>query len=461
MKFKNILWAALLMVVGLWIAPQTGLAAAPAYVTSGAHSVPLFHWDQLFHWGSLAAGFLGPLALGVATTLEDVESKLGALKTELKSWFDKAGEQEKKYGTILEETKTKIDALQKQADALDIKLADRHAAALPTETLQEVLEKDDSVKRLLRDKSGNCVMQFKGKQLQHFERKTAIESSAVGAATSGVLQIERVPGIVQEARQALTVRNLLSSRPTTMQVIDFVKVNAPLVIASPQIETHTKRENAVTFTTKSEKVRMLATWIPASKQILDDMTELSSFLQSSLPYYVDLAEEQQLLSGSGSGEDLDGLITQATAFDTALLPLSGSYNRIDYIGRVIQQITAAKELQPTFIVLHPNDWWAIRLTKDTQGRYILGDPMGPVGVQTLFGLTPVITTSVAPGTFLIGSGSSIACEIRDRMEMTVEIATQHSTYFVENMIAIRAEKRLALIVYRPASFITGSFTISP
>jgi HK97 family phage major capsid protein len=234
-----------------------------------------------------------------------------------------------------------------------------------------------------------------------------------------------------------------------------------LAIASPQIETHTKRENAVTFTTKSEKVRTLATWIPASRQVLDDMTELGAFWETGLRYEVDLAEELQLLSGSGAGEDLNGLITQGTLFDTALLPLSGTYNRIDVIGRAIQQVTTAKELQPTFIVLHPVDWWAIRLTKDTQGRYILGDPMGPLGTQTLFGLTPVITTSIASGTFLLGSGSPIASEIRDRMEMTVEIATQHEDYIARNMIAIRAEKRVALVVKRPASYIRGSFVTSP
>jgi hypothetical protein len=33
-----------------------------------------------------------------------------------------------------------------------------------------------------------------------------------------------------------------------MQVIDFVKVNSPLAVASPQIETRTKRENAAEAT---------------------------------------------------------------------------------------------------------------------------------------------------------------------------------------------------------------------
>jgi HK97 family phage major capsid protein len=68
---------------------------------------------------------------------------------------------------------------------------------------------------------------------------------------------------------------------------------------------------------------------------------------------------------------------------------------------------------------------------------------------------------IAPGSFLVGSGSPVAAEIRDRMEMTVEISTEHSDYFTRNLVAIRAEKRLALITKRPNSFVTGTFTTSP
>jgi hypothetical protein len=38
-----------------------------------------------------------------------------------------------------------------------------------------------------------------------------------------------------------------------------------------------------------------------------------------------------------------------------------------------------------------------------------------------------------------------AAERRDRMEMQVEISTEHSDYFVRNLVAVRAEKRLALV----------------
>jgi hypothetical protein len=79
----------------------------------------------------------------------------------------------------------------------------------------------------------------------------------------------------------------------------------------------------------------------------------------------------------------------------------------------------------------------------------------------IFGLSAVATTSIAAGTFLVGSGDPVASEIRDRMEMQVEISTSHSDFFVKNLLAVRAEKRLALVVKRPASLITGTFTQSP
>jgi HK97 family phage major capsid protein len=402
----------------------------------------------------------------------DIKEQFDALQKELKGFLEKAAEQQKATGTITEELKGKIDALQKQVDAIDVKLAERNAASAPSPSLRETLEANESLQFLMRNKNGNCVIEFTPKQVrQIFERKTAVTETAVGVSTSGVMPIERIPGIVPEARQQLTLRDLLTSRPTTQLVVDFVKVNARPAIGSPQTEASDKGENAVTFTSVSQQIRTLATWIPASRQVLDDMSELMSYLTTALPYYVDLEEELQLLSGDNTGVNLNGLITGATAFNTALLSLSAGWNRIDIIGRAIQQILIAKELQPTFIVLHPTDFWNIRLTKDSYGRYILGNPQESVGTPLtgglmqapprIFGLVPVVTTSIASGTFLIGSGSPIACEIRDRMGMQVEIATQHSDYFTKNLIAIRAEKRLCLVTKRPGSFITGSFSTSP
>ena len=393
--------------------------------------------------------------------MKPLEQQLLELKEQLAGHFENAAKEQKALGTVLEKTQSKISALQAQADAIDAKLADRKAAEVPQPGVLEVLQTNDSVNRLMKDRSGRAVITLEGKHVRELlGRKTTITSSAVGVATTGVLQIDRIPGITLEARQTLTVRDLLSARPTTMQVVDFVKVNTPMAIASPQVEASAKAENAVMFSSVSEKVRTIATWIPASKQILDDFTELMGFINSTLPYYVNLAEEIQLLSGDNTGENLHGLITQAAAFNTGLLSSSKGWNKIDIVGRAIQQITGAKELDPTFVVLHPNDWWEMRLTKDGFGRYILGDPQTNVR-PSLFGLDVVYTTSIANGTFLVGSGNPVASEIRDRMEMQVEISTEHQDFFTKNLVAVRGEKRVVLVVKRPNSYISGSFTTSP
>lgn len=402
--------------------------------------------------------------------LKDLEVKLTELRDHIKSSSEKAAEERKTHGAVLEATQKRLDeqqaefkSMQTQLDAIDKKGTERIVAQTAGKSIGDMLKENESLGALMGKKAKSAIFNLEGPAVAAMlDRKTTITSSVgTGYMTSGVISIERVPGIVQEARQTLRVRDVLPSRPTEAGTVFFVKVSTPMSIASPVAEAALKPENQLAFTSVSERVKTLATWIPASKQILDDLPELQAFIESTMPYYVNLEEELQLLSGDGSGENLHGIIPQATAFQTSLLINSAGWNKIDIIGRAIQQITVAKELAPTFVILHPNDWWAIRLQKDGFGRYILGDPQQPLTNPNIFGLTVVPTTSIANSTFLVGSGDPAAIEIRDRMAMQIDISTEHSDYFTRNLVAIRAERREALLVKRPASFITGTFTTSP
>ena len=366
-----------------------------------------------------------------------------------------------------------VTRMQTQLDALDVKLAERHVSGLPAKSLVDTLRENESVSRILRDKKGRAYVDLDEKQIGALMGRksviTAIASGSngedtlnpVGLQATGVLPIYRIPGITAEARQVLKIRDVLAARPTTMAVVDFVKVTTPMSIASPVPEASLKPENQVTFASYSERVKTIATWIPATRQVLDDLTELMGFIQTSLPFYVDLEEELQLLAGDNVNEDLHGIIPQAASFNTSLLPGAASgWNKIDIVATAIEQINISKEIDPTFVVLHPADWWAIRLTKDGFGRYILGDPQATVR-PNIFGLDVVVTTSISQGTFLVGSGNPAAAEIRDRMSMQVEISTENQDFFLRNLIAVRAEKRLCLVVKRGASFVQGSFVTSP
>jgi HK97 family phage major capsid protein len=376
------------------------------------------------------------------------------METEIKVVLDGIKGSVESYGP-------RIAAIQKQLDAIDGSISQKLGNGEVAQPLVEKLKASDQFQRLMQDRRGSAILSLSGKDATNFlQRKTTLTEVGQGYSVPGVMPFERIPGIVPEARQTLTVRDVLFARPTELSGVDFVKVSTPFGQASPVAETVVKPENAVSFTAASERIKTIATWIPASRQIMDDWGELASFFETSLVYYVNLEEELQLLSGDNIGEDLHGLIPQAQPFNTGLLSASHGWNRIDIIGSAISQLTTAKEITPTFCVLHPTDWWGIRLLKDTLGRYLIGDPQS-TAAALLFDLVVIPTTSIAAGTFLVGSGNPAAAEIRDRMEIQFEISTSHASFFTQNLIACRAEKRLALVVKRPASYVSGSFTSSP
>lgn len=381
---------------------------------------------------------------------------LTEIKADIAGFVSKANEEIKTLGAANKETLERLDKLQKQADALDMKIA-RPAGGDAPKSLLDELKSCESLQRLAKDRSGRAILTFKG-GLAELERKTTITSATVGSATSGVLNPERMPGIVMQAQKRIFVRDVLPSAPTSNNAVDYVKVNAFTSAASPQSEGVAKAEAALTFTTAAANVRTLAHWIPASKQVLDDMPGLELTIRNELVYGLKDKEELEILSGDNTGEHLNGLITQATSFTTGLLNAADGWEKADIIRRAIQQTETANETSPTWVALNPADWADIELAKDSTGRYIFGGPAAVLSPR-LWGRTVIASNNVTSGTFLLGN--STGAMIRDREEITVEVSTEHANYFTENKVAIRCEERLALVVTRPGSFISGSLNTSP
>lgn len=387
----------------------------------------------------------------------DQNEILAQMQGDLKAFVAKSQDEQKTFGSVLAETKAQIEKLQGQLDTMEANLQRARTAATP-KTFIEELKENESFSRLMRDRQGTAILTFNS--LNDFDRKTTITSTAVGSATSGVLTIERTPGIVPEARRIIRLRDLLTSVPTTQSAIDYVKVNSFSKVVSPQTEASAKGESEMLFTTATANVKTIATWIPATAQVLDDMEGLGAFLQSSLRYAIDEEVEDQILSGNNTSNNLNGLTNQATSFNTGLLVAADGWKKVDIIGRAIQQIEVANEYPPNFVVLHPTDAWGMRLTKTTTGEYIFGDPTNN-GASNFFGLTPIVTTAMSSGYFLVGSSAPTCAVVRERMPMQIAISTEHDTYFTKNMVAIRAECRLTLVVFRPAAYIYGALNTSP
>ena len=397
--------------------------------------------------------------------MEGIEVKLGEIESGIKSLAAKSAEEVKSLGSTQTETKEALAKLQKNFDEMVIKM-NRPGAGSEEKGLGVELKENESIARLMHDGRGRASITIKG-GLLGLERKTTITSTSISTSgndsmTSGVLGIDRTAGIVGAARRRVFLRDLLTSIPTSLPSIDYVKVETDVADGAVQSpEGNTLSENALSFTTATASVRTLGTWMPATCQILEDFAGLEGFIGSSLRYAVRKEEEDQMLSGDNLGQNLNGLITQATAFNTGLLTASDGWEYADMIGRALQQIEVADETGAGFVALHPSIWWSIRLQKNSQGDYIYGNPAQGDGNFSLFGLTPIRTNAVSATQWLVGSASPTSAVIRDRGELTVEISTEDGDNFKKGLVSVRAMERLALVCFRPASYIKGTFTQSP
>ena len=283
---------------------------------------------------------------------------------------------------------------------------------------------------------------------------TSLTTDAMGSAGDLIVP-DRLPGILAPGQRRLTVRDLLTPGRTSSTSVQYVKETGFTNAAATVSETTgaLKPQSDIKFDIATSSVTTIAHWVLATRQILDDAPMLQSYIDGRLRYGLALVEENQLLNGGGTGTDLNGIYTQATAF-TAPITIPAPVTRIDVLRLAVLK-SALAELPPTGAVLHPADWASIELLKETTGAYLIGNPQGALA-PTLWSLPIVATQAISQGNFLTGA-FRLGAQIFDRWDARVEVSTEDDQNFRKNLVTILAEERLALAVYRPEAFVKGAF----
>lgn len=289
-----------------------------------------------------------------------------------------------------------------------------------------------------------------------FDAKTFNKSLGSDAGSAGsLIQPMQVPGIVMPGLRRLTIRDLLAQGRISSNSLEYVREELFTNNAGVVAEKALKPESDITFSKQTANVKTIAHWIQASRQVMDDAPMLQSYVNNRLLYGLALKEEEQLLNGDGSGDDLEGINHVATAYDTSL-NVAGD-TRADIIAHAIYQVSES-EFSASGIILNPRDWHKIALLKDNEGRYIFGGPQAFTS-NIMWGLPVVPTKAQAVGSFTVG-GFDMASQVWDRMDATIEVSREDRDNFVKNMLTILCEERLALAHYRPTALIKGTFTAS-
>lgn len=273
-----------------------------------------------------------------------------------------------------------------------------------------------------------------------------------------LVRTHRVDGIFAPPDQRLMIRDLIPASSIDTNMIEYTLETAFTNNAGPQgagysptgvTEGEIKPQSDITFSLANAPVITIAHWIPASRQVLADAKLLRGHIDARLMYGLKIEEEDEVLNGAATGGTLNGIINQATAYNRG----TSADQLLDTLLKGVLQVSLSY-YEASGFVMHPVDWYTAMLLKDTTGRYLFSNPQDMV--QPRLWAKPVVATqSMTQGTFLTGA-FNIGAQIWDREDANIRISENVNDHFIRNMVAILAEERLALTVYRPLAFVKGS-----
>ncbi|WFE41947.1 phage major capsid protein [Micromonospora sp. WMMD998] len=272
--------------------------------------------------------------------------------------------------------------------------------------------------------------------------KTLMQTSA-----GWLPETTRTGRVVDFATRPIQVLDFIPQTTTAQAAIVYMEETTFTNNAAETAEAGTFPESALALTEQSSPVRKIPTFIPVTDEQMEDVDQARGYVDNRLRFMLRQRLDGQVLVGNGTAPNLRGINnvvgiqTQAKGADPTPDAFYKAMVKVRVTGRAI----------PDLHVMHPNDWMDIRLLRTADGVYIWGNP-SEAGPERLWGLPVAQSDAQTEGTGLTGDTSFL--ELSVRRGIVVQVSNSHGTYFVEGKQAVRADVRVAFVVYRPASWST-------
>lgn len=411
----------------------------------------------------------GPMNDVTEEALKDIKAELGRINGETKQTAEKALNEAKQAGEVSAETKKTADKLLQNQTDLSKKV----------ENMTNVLEGGQTALRELEQivashggGGGSSKVMTLGEafmsnedEIKAFNENGArgnLRISVANAVTTaagsggGLITQEEEAGVVRMPRRQLLVRQLLTQGKVGSDLVKYRKQVLRTDNAGMTAEGAASGQSDFGWDKATAQVKKIAHHTNISEETMADADLLQSEIDSEMRYGLDLEEEKQILAGDGVGENLNGLLTEAPAFATPHADLPNA-THIDRLRLAFLKITL-EDFVATSAVLNPIDWAFIDMAKDSTNRYIYGNP-GSQTTPVLWGKDIVESNTMTQNEWLAGD-LAMAATFYDRQETEVIISSEHDQNFIEDMLTMKARKRVALAIKRALAMVRGDFTFA-
>jgi Sec-independent protein translocase protein TatA len=257
-----------------------------------------------------------------AKELKELGEQLAKAIGEVKTFAEKAETEIKSLGNVTDETKQKADeALTKHTevcdriDALEQKLQRRGSEVSPSARARPAVIDADEVKAFLEPaqggKSGSVSINVKA-IISSLRPRWPMARRATSSCRAAAWRHHAGAAPAGHARPHQRRQHQFQRHPVC-------EGNGFTNSAATVSETTgpTKPQSDIQFDLVTAAVTTMAHFVLATRQILSDVPMLQSYIDGRLRYGLGYVEDNQILNGAGTGTDLNGIYTQATAFTQA------------------------------------------------------------------------------------------------------------------------------------------------
>ena len=379
-----------------------------------------------------------------------LQQKYDAVSEELQKGNSATGEMK----SAIEQQKGELERVIEKVQKLEEKGVKLRGAGGEKKSFIDLVKGNDDYKAQREQKQASATIEVSKADMASMTETKVTSAGIVAPVYDPVIE----PGI----RQELLIRDLIPTTPVSQgNAFTYFKELLHTRGAATVAEGGTKPSSNVTFEEVTDTVKKIAVWMPVTDEALDDVPQLYSYIQELLRYDLKLAEEAQILKGDGLGNNLNGIMTQATTFDAALAAAGDT--AIDTVRRAIYQVRKQSKRRADAVVMTELDWMNIELEKDANNRYLFANLQGLVS-PILWGRPVVASDSMdegdgttVGGEFLVGAFAQGA-RLYDRMSFAVKMGWINDD-FIKNQRVLLVEERLGLAVRRAPAFVKGTFAL--
>jgi len=349
----------------------------------------------------------------------------------------------------LEQMKSLNDVLKAHGVAIK-KLSEKESSA-KTDELETV------AKGLQANKEG--ILALKTSKSGAISFKVAGDMLGSTNVSGGNVPVEqRLAGLDTIASRTPRLLDIVSRGTAESNIISWVSQANKDGQAGGTAEGVTKNQIDFDLVVTSETLKKRTAYIKISEEMVEDIAFIQSEINNELIRELLKDVEAQVFGGDGTGTNLNGIKTVASAFSAGVFALTvDNANEADVLTVASDQIKVAEHDAPNYIMMHPSDLTKLKLikTSTTDKRYI--DRLAMVaGQMSLDGIQILETTLVPIGEYLIGNFA--LSTVYDKGSIRVEVGRDGND-FTKNMITVLAEWRGLNIVKtnQRSAFVAGVF----